>query len=341
LSKLDASVLYRGLSIFEIAKRLPNSHTRLPSIENYKTHKMMTIRKTIPLLLALSMPLVAQEDDSPIASLRQAAENYVIAYNDRDAAALSELFTEEGELVGLGGEEVTSGRKSLMARFEQIFAGESPPSIAIEVDSVRLVAAGLAIEDGTAHYTPAEEGAIPDSLSYTAVLQKNEEGDWLIASTRILQDTSAHSRNLAPLAALLSGDWTALGKNGVRLDLAIGWDQGGKILAGEMLTTASDADPQVGTMRFVWDAMRESIISTFTDQSGGSTEGIWSETEDGWLIHSKGMTADGELTLATQRLTTGEDGALLWSISNEVIDGEMQPSRELRLVKQAPAPSED
>ena len=139
----------------------------------------------------------------------------------------------------------------------------------------------------------------------------------------------------------MNGDWTALGKEGVRLDLAVGWHRGGKTLVGEMLTTASDADPQVGTMRIVWDAARESIVSTFSDESGGSTEGIWTETDEGWLIHSKGTTADGESTLATQRLTLAKDGSLLWSISNNVINGEEFPDRELRLTRQAPTPSKN
>jgi uncharacterized protein (TIGR02246 family) len=299
----------------------------------------MIIRKTIPLLFVLSLPLVAQDGESPLASLRQAAEKYVIAYNDRDATALSKLFTEKGEIVGLDGEEVTSGRESLVTRFEELFAGESPLSIAIEVDSVRIVAAGLAIEDGTAHYTPAEKEGVPISLSYTAVLKENKEGTWLIASSRLLADTSAPSNKLAPLAAALNGDWTARGQDGVRLDLAIGWHPSGKTLMGEMLTTASDADPQIGTIRFVWDAARKAIVSTMSDDSGGSTKGIWTETEDGWLIHSTGTTADGESTLATQRLTIAAGNAIVWSVSNQVIAGEALPDRELRLVRQAPTPS--
>ena len=290
---------------------------------------------------AVSSFLFAAEPSPEIAGLESAAMRYVIAYNERDATALSNLFTEEGEAVSLDGEEVTSGRESLKARFEERFSVESPPSIAIEVDSVRLVAPGLAIEDGTAHYTLAGENAVPMSLTYTAVLQRNEDGEWLIASSRVLGDTSGPSRNLTSLATLMNGDWTALGKEGVRLDLAVGWHRGGKTLVGEMLTTASDADPQVGTMRIVWDAARESIVSTFSDESGGSTEGIWTETDEGWLIHSKGTTADGESTLATQRLTLAKDGSLLWSISNNVINGEEFPDRELRLTRQAPTPSKN
>ena len=142
--------------------------------------------------------LRAQEEKSPeIAGLEKAAKDYVAAFNNKDAAAVAALFTENGEITDLNATDVTSGRAEIQARYEAIFAGPKAPKIALEVDSVRLVGPGLAIEDGTVHSTPPGEDPVPSSLDYTAVLLKNEAGVWQIASTRD-RGTVVTRRNTPP-----------------------------------------------------------------------------------------------------------------------------------------------
>lgn len=289
--------------------------------------------------LSLLAPALRAEEPSPeIAGLQQAAANFVIAYNAKDAAAIANLFTEDGEMCDLTGGELISGREQIAAHYADLFAGENTPSLAIEVDSVRMVAPNLAIEDGTAHFTPPGEDTLPRSTAYTAVLLKNGEDLWQIASTRTLHDATEDAGQLAELAATINGDWTAMNE-GVRLDLAFGWDETGNYLAGEMLTTTADGEPQPGTIRISWDAAKKSIASWFFDAEGGVSQGVWTPTETGWLIHSTGTTGDGEVLGATQTLAIESQGALLWSATNRVVDGVPQPDNTLRLVRQAPEPA--
>src|SRR5687768_7061766 len=112
-------------------------------------------RITAALVLALSTPsgLYAEEPSPEIAGLEKAASDFVAAYNNKDAAAVAELFTENAELTDFRAEDITSGRAEIKARYEAIFAAPDAPQVAVEVASVRLVGAGLAIEDGTVHYT--------------------------------------------------------------------------------------------------------------------------------------------------------------------------------------------
>jgi uncharacterized protein (TIGR02246 family) len=228
----------------------------------------------IVMTFVASAGLRADEPSPEIAGLQKTAADFITAYNNKDAAAIAALFTEDGEMADLTGKELTSGREEIMARYKEVFA-DNPPQMAVEVDSVRLVAPNLAIEDGTVHLTPnGEENAPPRSTTYTAVLMKNAEGVWRIASTRNLKDATDAAGKLADLAEVLKGEWTCRTGEGVQIDLAFGWDVTGKYLSGEMLTTTADAEPQAGTIRIGWDAARKSIVSWMFDAAGGSTQGF-------------------------------------------------------------------
>lgn len=298
---------------------------------------MKTAITTTCLVAALAFHVRAEEPDPSIAGLEQTAEKFVTAYNQKDAAALAALFTENGEITNLSGEDTVSGREDIQAHYQEIFSDEDAPSIAVEVGSVRFVAPNLAIEDGVFHLTPPGEDETPvQSTAYTAALVKNDAGAWQIASSRGLKDVTDAEGHLAELANVLKGDWTCMTSDGVRMDLAFGWDSSGKAIAGEMLTTTSDGEPQPGTIRIGWNAARNAIVSWMFDAKGGSNQGIWTPTDEGWIIRSEGATADGEIMSASQQLTTEGENTLIWSATNRVLDGEKQPDNTLRIVRQAP-----
>ena len=291
------------------------------------------------LALLTASGLRAQEEPSPeIAGLQQAAADFVLAYNAKDAAAVAALFTENGEISDLRAEDTTTGRVDIQLRYAEIFAAGDTPSVAIEVDSVRLVGKDLAIEDGTVHLTPPSDNAPAKSTAYTAVLQKSADGAWKIASTRTLADTTDAAGQLAELAAALKGDWTSQ-KEGMRLDLAFGWDGSGKFVAGEMLATAADAEPQTTSLRIGWDAARKTITWWSFDDGGGFAKGDWTATEDGWLVRTEGTTADGETTSANQTLTPEGKDTLIWTAKDRLVNGEKLPDIEMRVVRQAPEPA--
>jgi uncharacterized protein (TIGR02246 family) len=276
-----------------------------------------------------------------IDGLQKAAEDFVSAYNQQDAKAIAALFTEEGEILSLSGDQLTTGRTEIQSLYEELF-DTSEFQIAIEADSVRLVAPNLAIEDGIYHLTPtAEENAPPRSFRYTSVLTSTESGAWKIASIRSLKDVTAGAGHLAALAAVLKGEWTYTDAEGVRLDLAFGWDPTGNYLIGGMLTTTADGAPQEGSIRIAWDASKQHIRSWMFDAKGGFTQGVWMASDSGWIVHSEGTTGDGEALSACQQVTTEGSDTLFWSASQRSVDGETLPDQTLRLVRPAPEPTAD
>lgn len=295
----------------------------------------------IALIILSHSGLTADEPNPEIAGLEKAASDFVIAYNAKDAAAIASLFIEDGEICDITGTRITSGREAITALYEQIFS-DAPQHIAIEVDSVRLVAPNLAVEDGTFHLTPADdETAPPRSTSYSAMLMKDSAGAWHIASTRSLKDVTEATGHLADLADMLIGEWTNTDPDGVRLDLAFGWDTSGKYLIGEMLTTAAAAEPQEGSIRIGWDASKQKIVSWMFDAEGGFTHGTWTAADTGWLISSEGTTADGEILSASQKLSTDGTETLIWAAAQRIVDGESIPDNTMRIVRRAPEPTED
>jgi hypothetical protein len=68
---------------------------------------------------------------------------------------------------------------------------------------------------------------------------------------------------------------------------------------------------------------------------------VWTPTDNGWLIRSEGTTSDGETLSASQQLTNEGADTLIWAASQRVIDGEPLPDKTIRIVRQAPEPSED
>jgi uncharacterized protein (TIGR02246 family) len=290
---------------------------------------------------ACALQAFGDEPSPEFIGLQKAAADFVTAYNNQNSSAIAELFTEDGEMIELGGDVIVSGRDAIKERYDEIFSRE-PLQIAIEATSVRLVAPHLAIEDGTFHLTPADdEGIPPRSTSYTAVLTKDPSGSWLVASTRSLKDVTSPAGQLAGLADLLAGEWTSRDSDGVRLDLAFGWDAAGTAIIGEMLTSTADSEPQAGSIRIAWDAAQKQVVSWMFDAKGGFTHGVWTPSEEGWLIRSEGSSADGESISASQRLTRDGVATLIWAASQRTVDGVAAPDRTLRIVRQAPDPAED
>ena len=297
-----------------------------------------TLSAGLALAFASTIGLAADPPSPEIEGLEKTATDFVAAYNRKDAAALAALFTEKGEIADTHADDVTAGRADIKARYEAIFAAPNAPQIAIEVASVRLVGDGLAIEDGTVHATPPGEDAVPRSMNYSAVLQKGGDGKWFIASTRDLDDATDAAGQLADLANQLKGDWTCQ-KDGVRLDLAFGWDDSGKFLSGEMLATTSDTKSLTTTIRIGWDAAKKTIVWWTFDDGGGFGKGDWTQLDDdSWLIRTEGTSADGERISATQSLKFDGKDAFLWNSHDRLVDGEKQADVDLRVVRQTPEP---
>ena len=179
--------------------------------------------------------------DADIESLGKSAARFVAAFNAKDAATIAGLFLPSGEIISRHGDEIR-GREDIEAFYKDLFTGETVPQIALEASSVRLVAPGVAIEDGVVHTTTAENEPVK-SVSYSITQIKQPDGSWLIASSRDHLEVTPPSEHLKPLI-WLAGEWTYEGEDGVRMQLAIDLDNSGNFLVGEAVAINAEVEVQ-------------------------------------------------------------------------------------------------
>ena len=279
----------------------------------------------------------AEEPADEITGLRQVAEDFIVSFNEKDAAAIAALFAEDGEISNKNGSAIITGRDQIKAHYEEMFAEKDAPKVAIEVDTVRIIGPGLAIEDGTFHFTKPGEDSPVRSDNYAAVMQKDAGGEWHVASSRILGDSTGLAGNLADLAEVLKGEWTCQSGD-LRLDMAFGWDDSGNYLIGQMLATRADAKPMNTSIRFGWDAARKTISCWTFDDEGGFAKADWTPSDEGWLVRTEGTTAEGEFMSSNQRLNFESKDVFLWAGADRLVNGKLLPDSKLRIVRQAPEP---
>lgn len=299
--------------------------------------------KTMPSILAIAVIGTATgwcQDAGPaaaeLAALEKSAVAFVEAFNQGDAAAIAALFLPDGEIVFASG-AVIAGRAGIEAHYSEVFAGDKETKAALEAGSVRFVTPGVAIEDGTFHLTEAS-GAV-SSIDYSAVLVRQEDGAWRFGSVRDLAgDRAPAGEKLAELGWLV-GDWIAEVK-GTDTRLSFRWSDDGPFLDGRATTETPGGGSTAATWRIGWDTRRQDFVSWGFDNGGGYNFAEWTTTADGsWLLHTRGITADGEANRLTQVITAGA-GHESFTVTrrDHVIDDELQPARMVSFVKRPPEP---
>ncbi|GCD80996.1 hypothetical protein PTHTG4_00580 [Parageobacillus thermoglucosidasius] len=117
-------------------------------------------------------------------SVKSSAANEVIAlyqrlldgWNDRNAAAMAEQFTEKGELIGFDGTQAI-GREEIFAHLHPIFENHPTPPYVSKVKDVRFLASDIAILRAIAGMVPPGQSDVDPKLNahHTLVAVKNEE----------------------------------------------------------------------------------------------------------------------------------------------------------------------
>ncbi len=293
-----------------------------------------------PLLMLLCgaslLPLSAQEQD-PAPELAGVAERFVQAYNEKNLPNILALYTEDAEMIDEIDGLAASGKDAIQSIFESSFSKYPDRRIALEVIDVRQVAPTVVIEEGITRFSgevPNEEG---DAIAYSAVLVKDAEKGWLIASSREIASTAAI---VDPLEGLypLEGDWILQGDQ-MQMDLSLALSDSGRFLVGSAFTSTPDAGGMLTEIRIGYDPSLKQIRWWTFDDQGGFGQGTWQAIENGWLVRSNGVTSDGETTTAIQRLTFEEADTIVWDSTDRFLNGVAQPDLQLRLVRRPPAPA--
>jgi uncharacterized protein (TIGR02246 family) len=280
-------------------------------------------------------PASGRADDEQ--ALRKSAADFAKAFNERDAKAIVEQFSDEAEMVDFDG-HVVQGREAIEKSFAAQF--EHPLfQMAVEIESLRFVGDNLAIEDGHLILT-SEDDDLKQRSRYTAV-HVREDGQWRVASSRDVvnpNDRVAPHEHLRQLEWLL-GDWVEESGDSL-VSTSCHWDEGKNFLLSEYTVKVAGEAALSGTQRIGWDPLTRQIKTWTFDSDGGHGEGFWHFDGDRWLVKLTGVSADGRSGSATQIHTRVNDHTRSWSAVDRVLGGEpLDDIDEITVVRAASNPT--
>ena len=262
---------------------------------------------------------------------------FVEAFGKGDAKAIAAMFTEQGEAIDTDGAAIR-GRESLEAHYTERFETNPGEKIETTIELIHFLAPEVARQDGRSKLIPAPEAdGRPSTSRYTATLVKNE-GRWLIASIRELEDPTITPHDRLKELEWLIGDWVEETGDAV-IKTSIAWSEDKNFLLRSYDIRVEGKPELKGTQRIGWDPLTRQIKSWVFDSHGGYGDGYWTRSGDRWVIKSSGVRADGLTTSATQTLARASKDHLLWKSSDRTLGGETRvDAHEVTMVRKPPEP---
>ena len=206
-----------------------------------------------PAVKGLAAPVAAADKSAADeAAIRQTGETFSKAYGRGDARAVAAHFTPDAEYVDEQG-NVFQGRQAIEESLSAFFTENPGCQLAVNIDTIRFVSPGVAVEDGTTTVTRLGGGP-PDHSRYTAMHVKTD-GKWLTASARdhAPKGRRQHSEQLQQLAWLI-GEWVDEGDDSV-VDFSCQPVHNGNFLMREFTVKIAGEAALSGTQRIGWDPL--------------------------------------------------------------------------------------
>jgi uncharacterized protein (TIGR02246 family) len=262
-------------------------------------------------------------------AIRAASMAFVDAFNKKDAKAVVDFWTPNGEFINDAG-EIFRGREEIEKTYSEFFQTNPDSKMRLAIDSIRLVSENTAIEDGRAIVDPAPEGA-PGTGKYTVVHVK-VDGKWKMASVRDTWESAPSAYdNVADLEWLI-GTWVAE-EHGARTVSVCRWLGGKSFVERKYTITHPDGAVASGVQIIGWDPQAECVKSWNFSSDGGHAIGIWTPTEGGWSAELEGTTGDGTATKAVNTLTRLDDNGYVWQSTQRMLGEEELPDTDEVVLK--------
>lgn len=284
---------------------------------------------------ALPRPLSTDLSADEVA-IRLTGKSFVKAYCDADAKTIAAHFTPDAEYIDEQG-NVYQGRAEIEAALTVCFDENVGCQIAMNIDSIRFISPGVAVEDGTTTITPTDGGESVSSR-YTTVHVKSD-GKWLAASVRdhAPKDRRQHRAQLAQLG-WLKGEWVDEGDDCIVIFSCESIDNDNFLLR-KFTIQIDGQEAMSGTQRIGWDPLTGKLRTWIFDSEGGHSDGVWHRDEDRWALKCTGVTADGQTASGTSIYTFIDEHTMTWQlVDHEVAGVQQEDSDVVTIVRRAPSP---
>jgi uncharacterized protein (TIGR02246 family) len=276
-----------------------------------------------------AVPAVAANENAELQALRQSSQQFVAAFNKGDAKAVAALWTPTGEYVDDSG-RVFAGRAAIEAEYARFFKEHPGHTIKLAIDSLKLLSDAAAMEDGRALLDPEPAGA-PAISKYTAVHVK-VDGKWLMSSVRDVHVPTPSAYGQLRDFEWLIGSWEAE-EHGAKTEVTCRWIANKSFFERSYRVTKGGQVTAAGVQIIGWNPQLGAPQSWLFVSDGGQTTGKWTPRENGWMIESQGMLADGTPTTAVTTFTKLDENAFAWQSLSRTAGGMALPDTEEIVLK--------
>lgn len=248
---------------------------------------------------------------------------YEAAYAKGDVKALADFFTDDVVYTDEAG-NIHKGKAAIESTLATAFAASPGASLAIMLDSVRVLAPGVVVEDGSTSVV-SKQGEVATAL-FTAIHVKKDD-KWRISQ---LVETPAPlvtpGEHLSELSWLI-GEWNEADKEaGVTVQSRYQWARGGTFITRNVTVKRGAESVLEGWQTIGWDPVEQAIRSWTFDDAGGFSGGYWTRDGNRWLARESGYAADGSRMSSDATITKVGDDRFFWESGNRTLDGEPQPA---------------
>jgi len=277
-------------------------------------------------------------------ALRALVTEFTRAFNAGDAKAVATLFSGDARMVTLTG-RVINGRAAIEQLFASSFQEYPGQTIEVKTESLRLLGADSAIEEGTATITSPPTAGDPRGSSETnrySVAYVKRDGKWLQDSIRdyplpeSATELTAHE-HLQELEWLI-GDWVDESDE-AEVHTTCRWSENQSFLLRSFQVRIGGHAALSGSQRIGWDPRSKQIRSWVFDSDGGFSEGFWSRDGERWVIKTTGVLKDGRAASATNVVTRVNKDTMRWTSADRTTGADvLADAEEITLVREPPKP---
>lgn len=288
--------------------------------------------------MAAQNPLVSttavkrDNENTPQAGIKKITEEYVKAFNSKDAKAVAALWTAEGEYFGVQSEAIR-GRAEIEKSFSELFKAHPKDTVEIQVESVRVIGRQTALADGVVKLIDPDGG--DGGETHYSAIHVLEDGRWRAASVREWRpdpDRTASTK----LLDWLVGEWTAAGSGG-NFSLAYKWDENKTFLHGVYSLTKDGKTVSSGT-QIIGTNPSGGLRSWVFDSNGTFSSALLQREGHHWIDAAIGMLPDGtDITSINVLIPLGPD-AFTWQSTHREANGiAISPLPPIKVTRIKPA----
>ncbi|MEI7780625.1 MAG: nuclear transport factor 2 family protein [Planctomycetota bacterium] len=280
-------------------------------------------------------------------AIRTASTAYVQALSRGDGAALAALWTADGDIVDERG-TVMKGRDAMSLTTKPAEDRPAPP-VHIRDTSLRFLAPGVALEDGTVEVS-VPGSPVPTTGRFSATWVKQGD-DWKLASLRETRIAGASgAEQLADLDWMV-GDWEVVDNAGPEgaakptIEIAVRWNSGRTYLLRDVKITppATPGSPAAApihvTQRIGWDPLLRQIRSWAFSGDGGHGEAFWTRDGNAWLARTNAVLPDGSQTSSLNVYTYDGKDRCTWQSLHTNVGSEHAPPVNMTMIRKPGRPT--